>query len=610
MRKATVRIAAVVLVISATAATVASGLQQPVVETLETSTALASRGRLGGVSVDAQGRVLVSNFSRTLWRVDRDGTVEVLLSDLQGSSGNAVAPDGSVLQASFVDGRIVRRAPDGSVTTLASGLRGPVGIVAHDGGVFVCECQGNAVARIAPDGAVAPFAASPDLDCPNGITAGPDGALYVVSFNNGEVVRLDLTGRATRFATVPEGRNAHIAYADGAFWVTKIESNLVYRVGLDGTVQRYAGNGEVGFADGAVLDASLARPNGIAATPGAGALVVNTLRGPWRGDEDTEIVLRRVTLPSNPVAIAPLRVEARGMAFDALAAGPPDGELVLLLHGFPQTGYSFRTELLALGEAGYRAVAVDQRGYSPDARPSDPAAYAMSELVGDVAAIADALEAPQFHLVGHDWGGAVAWVVATRFPQRVRTLTVLSTPHFLALGRGVATAGSEQAQRSSYFTDFAADDAAERFLANDMALFRELMAGAPIAAADLDVYRERLSSLAAMRAALNWYRSSAPRPATAGSAATTGGNPTTPAAAPAIPPIRVPTLYLWGTEDGAFARPTAEATAEFVAGPYSFHPLEGVGHWIPEQASDTVIRLLLEHLRVAQVAVPIARDTV
>ncbi|MGD8330706.1 MAG: alpha/beta hydrolase [Acidobacteriota bacterium] len=283
------------------------------------------------------------------------------------------------------------------------------------------------------------------------------------------------------------------------------------------------------------------------------------------------------------------------MTFDALAAGPEDGEPVLLLHGFPQTSYSFRTELLALGEAGYHAVAVDQRGYSPDARPSEPGAYAMGELVGDVVAIADALGAPRFHLVGHDWGGAVAWVVATRFPQRVRTLTVLSTPHFLALGRSVATQGSEQAQRSSYFTDFAAPDAAERFLEDDMALFRELMANAPIAAADLEVYRERLSSLAAMRAALNWYRTSAPRPAPAGSAATGGGSPAPPPTTPNIPPIGVPTLYLWGTEDGAFARATAEATAEFVTGPYAFHALEGVGHWIPEQASDTVIRLLLEH---------------
>lgn len=226
----------------------------------------------------------------------------------------------------------------------------------------------------------------------------------------------------------------------------------------------------------------------------------------------------------------------------------------------------------------------------------------MGELVGDVAAIADALGAPRFHLVGHDWGGAVAWVTATRFPQRVRTLTVLSTPHFRALGRGVSTPDSEQAQRSSYFTDFAAADAAEQFLENDMAVFRQLMAGAPIAAVDLEVYRRHLSSLEAMRAALNWYRTSAPRPSSASGSppppsGAPAGTPPQAAAPAAVPPIRVPTLYLWGVDDSAFARATAEATAEFVDAPYAFHPLEGVGHWIPEQASDTVIRLLLGHLQ-------------
>ena len=107
--------------------------------------------------------------------------------------------------------------------------------------------------------------------------------------------------------------------------------------------------------------------------------------------------------------IEPLQLPARGLAFDALAAGPPTGELVVLLHGFPQTSACWTLLLETLAAAGYRAVAPDQRGYSPTARPTTVSAYRLPELVADVAAIADRLYAGTFHLVGHDWGGVVAW---------------------------------------------------------------------------------------------------------------------------------------------------------------------------------------------------------
>ncbi len=95
--------------------------------------------------------------------------------------------------------------------------------------------------------------------------------------------------------------------------------------------------------------------------------------------------------------------------YSARADGPPDGELVLFLHGFPETSYEWRAQLAAVGAAGYRAVAPDQRGYAPGARPTDLAAYRIERLVDDVAGFADALGADRFHLVGHDWGGFVAW---------------------------------------------------------------------------------------------------------------------------------------------------------------------------------------------------------
>ena len=116
--------------------------------------------------------------------------------------------------------------------------------------------------------------------------------------------------------------------------------------------------------------------------------------------------------------IQPLQIPARGLVFDALAAGPPTGELVMLLHGFPQTCACWTPLLDTLAEAGYRAVAPDQRGYSPKARPTTVRAYRMPELVADVVAIADRLGAQTFHLVGHDWGGVVAWRLAGQHSER------------------------------------------------------------------------------------------------------------------------------------------------------------------------------------------------
>ncbi len=292
---------------------------------------------------------------------------------------------------------------------------------------------------------------------------------------------------------------------------------------------------------------------------------------------------------SSPAAggLERVQIQVGPLTFDALASGPADGELILLLHGFPQTSYSYRHQLPVLAQAGYRAVAPDLRGYSPGARPSEVDAYAMGPLVQDVFGIADALERETFHLVGHDWGGAIAWVAATMAPQRVKSLTVLSTPHVAALAAALADPDSEQSERSAYFELFGAEDAAEKFLAEDAALLRSVFRSGNLANDDIQVYVDALGTPQAMRAALNYYaalnrgRSAAPP---------TGATP------PPSPPISVPTLYIWSTGDTAFSRSTAEATANYVKGPYRFEILEGISHWVPEQASEQVNRLILEHL--------------
>ncbi len=302
-------------------------------------------------------------------------------------------------------------------------------------------------------------------------------------------------------------------------------------------------------------------------------------------------LLAMLMLPPSAAGAAELEtieLEVGPWVFQARAAGPADGELVLLLHGFPQTSYSWRHQLNALAGAGYRAVAPDLRGYSPGARPAEVDEYAMPKLVGDVIGLADALGRDSFHLVGHDWGGAIAWITATGFPQRVRTLTVLSTPHFAAFGAALADPESEQSKRSSYFERFGAEGAEEEFLADDSAMLRFLLRDSGLEDADLQVYLDALSTREAMRAALNYYTALNRSRLLSGPG--TAGSP---------PPIQVPTLYVWSTGDPAFSRAAAEASAAHVAGPYRFEILEGVSHWVPEQAAERVNQLLLEHLKQA-----------
>ena len=279
-------------------------------------------------------------------------------------------------------------------------------------------------------------------------------------------------------------------------------------------------------------------------------------------------------------AIELSEVTAGDKTFVVRTAGPADGEPVVLLHGFPQTSHSWRHQLEALAAAGYRAIAPDQRGYSPGARPEAVEDYSILKLVGDVLAIADALGIERFHLVGHDWGAGVAWQVAGRHQERVRTLTILSVPHPKAFGRAIqGDAGSDQAERSSYMQTFRQEGSEDLFVRDGAAGLRALYSASGLT--DVEPYVEVLQERAAMRAALNWYRAA-------------GIDHTQD-----IGEITMPTLFVWSTNDPALGPDAARWTEEFVAGPYRFEVLEGVSHWIAEEAPERTSELLLEHLRAA-----------
>ena len=261
--------------------------------------------------------------------------------------------------------------------------------------------------------------------------------------------------------------------------------------------------------------------------------------------------------------------------FSARADGPPDGEVVLLLHGFPQTSYTWRYQLPALAAAGLRAVAPDQRGYSPGARPGDVSAYHPERLVEDVIGLADALGADRFHVVGHDFGGLVAWHTAARHADRLATLTAVSTPHPRAVARSILEHG-EQREKSSYMLFFRSSDAEPFFLDDDAAGLRGLFSSTGVT--DVEDYVDVLTQPGAMTAALNWYRA------------------LDRDVVDNMGPITTPTLYAWSTEDPALGRVAAEETAAHVEGPYRFEALEGVGHFIPEEVPDVLNGLLLDHV--------------
>lgn len=281
------------------------------------------------------------------------------------------------------------------------------------------------------------------------------------------------------------------------------------------------------------------------------------------------------------MAPTPLELTVGPLTFDAVVDGPEAGEPVLLLHGFPESSWSWRFVQPALAEAGYRVVAPDLRGYSPRARPADPADYTIERLVGDVTDLADALGWDTFHLVGHDWGGAVAWQAAGRKPERLRTLSVVSTPHPAALqaakDAGRTADGEDQAEKSAYMHLFREPGSEQLFLADDCAGFRLALTGAGLDAESTEHYVAALGTPEAMNGPLNWYRGA------------------DPADGRTLGPITTPTLYVWSDGDVVLGRVAAEGTAAQVEGPYRFVALEGVSHWIPEQAPDDLVGHLLTH---------------
>jgi pimeloyl-ACP methyl ester carboxylesterase len=272
---------------------------------------------------------------------------------------------------------------------------------------------------------------------------------------------------------------------------------------------------------------------------------------------------------------------APGQTFDTLVAGDSGAPLVLLLHGFAESMHCWDAQLSALAAAGYRAMAPSQRGYSPGARPDigDTANYHIERLMDDAMAIvaSSGYGDRRFHLVGHDWGGSIAWALADRFPQRLASLTVLSRPHPNAFNRALQMPDGDQAHRSRHHKAFLEPGAADVVLADNAKWLRERWAAAGVPAAAMEAHLAVLGNRAAMEAALAWYRAR--------------GAIRSPLGA-----IRVPTLFVWGDADDTVGRVAAEGTVDFVAAPFRFEALPGGGHFAADQMPLRVNELLLHHV--------------
>ncbi|MGW6447450.1 alpha/beta fold hydrolase [Lentzea sp. NPDC055074] len=269
-----------------------------------------------------------------------------------------------------------------------------------------------------------------------------------------------------------------------------------------------------------------------------------------------------------------ISISTEAGSFDAIASGPEDGRPVLLLHGFPEAALEWEHQVAVLGVNGFRAVAPDQRGYSPGVRPEQVSEYSVTHLVGDVIAMADSLGWDTFDLVGHDWGGAVAWWTAIEHPERLRTLTVFSTPHPGALRTALQT-DEEQAMRSQYMRDWRERSTEKRMLDNNAQALKQMFEWR-IRPSHVEEYVQRLSEPGALTAALNWYRAGRPDGA--------------------ADKVGVKTMYVWSTEDVAFGSFAAFETEKWCTGPYRFEMVEDVSHWIPEEIPEAASSLILENL--------------
>ncbi len=276
-------------------------------------------------------------------------------------------------------------------------------------------------------------------------------------------------------------------------------------------------------------------------------------------------------------------VHTNGVTLHVIEAGPQAGPLVIFLHGFPEFWYGWRHQIASVAAAGYRVWAVDQRGYNLSEKPVGIAAYNLDVLANDIVGLIDVAGQNQATVIGHDWGAAVAWWLATRYPQRLYRLVVLNVPHPEVMWSVVAR-NPEQLLRSTYIAFFQVPRVPEALLSArgwDRLAQLLLKTSRPGAFSDDDLirYRAAWSQPGAFTAMLNWYRAIVQKPPQRVH----------------NPRITVPTLVLWGVHDAALSKELAQPSVDLCdRGKLIF--FANATHWLQHEEPERVNTLIAEFL--------------
>jgi pimeloyl-ACP methyl ester carboxylesterase len=283
------------------------------------------------------------------------------------------------------------------------------------------------------------------------------------------------------------------------------------------------------------------------------------------------------------VALEHRMVETNGIHLHVVEAGPPDGELVILLHGFPEFWYGWRHQIPALAEAGYRVLAPDQRGYNLSDKPREISAYRLDECARDVIGLIDGAGREKACVVGHDWGAVVAWWLAIHHPDRLRKLAILNVPHPSAMLKTVLT-NPAQMLRSWYVGIFQIP-----LLPEFLMTFADAVGGisallrtsSPGSFTDVDIphYIRAWKQPGAATGMINWYRALVQR---------------RPQPVPDSR-VHVPTLIIWGRHDVALLPQMAQQSLQYCDNGRLFM-LENATHWVQHDAPERVNQHLLEFL--------------
>ncbi|GAB2969821.1 alpha/beta fold hydrolase [Nocardioides montaniterrae] len=274
-----------------------------------------------------------------------------------------------------------------------------------------------------------------------------------------------------------------------------------------------------------------------------------------------------------------IQVERDGLVFDVFDSGPRDGEPIVLLHGFPERSTCWGAVVPLLNAAGYRTLAMDQRGYSPRARPRGRKPYRVTELALDVVAMLDQVlgKNERAHVVGHDWGAVVGWTLASLHSERVVTYTAVSVPHPGAFAKAMVR--SSQGLKSWYMAYFNIPGLPEYVTRRFPKVMDHQLRASGMTDEGVARFRREIVEDGALPTALSWYRAlplNDPRDA--------------------FTPAKVPTTFVWSSADVALGRWGAEHTEAYVDADYHFVALEGLSHWLPTEAPDVLADAILSRV--------------